>query len=364
MRPRTIVALVMTTFGVVAIGTSVISPAGPRAPTASGHHGRDWPAGPGTAKVDAAPGVASIDAADPGPDNAGLTPTPAPASAATTGTAPLAGPRAPTGTAPFAGPRAPTASGHHGPGYQGRGVAAARGGPDADLFRPGPMIVNPPGFLGWALLNRNTGVITGSANQAQTSTTASMIKAWLAADYLRIAAARGQTPRPAWLHLLSIAIRDSDNDAAQAIFVANGATASVNRLIRVCGLTDSAAVPDAWGWTRMSPRDAVRMGACLADGRAAGPRWTGWILNEMRHVRGVGRFGIIEALPSAAASRTAIKNGWLLRDEDGLWHLNCLAIVGSDWVLAVMMRYPGELGMAHGAQMCRAVTIQLLRDQP
>ena len=46
----------------------------------------------------------------------------------------------------------------------------------------------------------------------------------------------------------------------------------------------------------------------------------------------------------------------------GLEHavaFNCLAI-GDGWVLAVLLRYPGKLGFAHGRSACQSVAQQLL----
>lgn len=235
-----------------------------------------------------------------------------------------------------------------------RDVAAA-----PTLLRPRPISFSSPGFHSWALLNTRTGKITGSDNPTATNDTVSMVKAWLAADYLRLAAQRKEKPTADRMNDLSIMIRDSDNDAAERIYRLDGSSDSIQRLIRVCGLKNTTAVPGKWSETTMSAPDAVRMGACIAGGRAAGPQWTRWVLNEMRHVRGDGRFGIIEALPADVAATTAIKNGWLLRDDDGLWHVNCLAM-GDGWVLAVMMRYPGKLGFEYGGTVCRSVATQLM----
>jgi hypothetical protein len=237
-------------------------------------------------------------------------------------------------------------------------AAAPANGPPP-LLQPRRVAFTTPGFQSWALLDTRTRKISGSANSAQTSDTVSMVKGWLAADFLRRAAQQGEKPSAARLNTLSIMIRDSDNDAAEDTFRRDGGTASIERLIRTCGLTDTRAVPDRWSETVMSARDAVRMGACLADGRAAGKQWTSWVLNEMRRVRGDGRFGVVDALPATVASRVAIKNGWLLRDTDNQWHVNCLA-VGDGWILAVMMRYAPELGFEHGGTVCASVTRQLL----
>jgi hypothetical protein len=241
--------------------------------------------------------------------------------------------------------------------------------PEPLPFRSAPVTtstVATKGFLSWALLDRRSGEITGSANLDQTSTTASMIKAWLAADYLRRAAEKGEEPTTARLRELEILIRDSDNNAADRTFNANGKTASINRLIEVCELTDSKAVPGFWSNTSISARDTVRMGQCIADGRAAGQKWTPWLLDMMRKVRDVGDFGIRKALPEEMQGSVAMKNGWLLRDEDNHWHTNCLAI-GDTWVLAVLQRYPSQgnwnADFAHTREVCTTVAQQLLNPE-
>jgi hypothetical protein len=234
-------------------------------------------------------------------------------------------------------------------------------------FRSTQVYVNTTGFWSWALMDRRTGKIVGSSNLKQTNTTASMIKPWLAADYLRMADERGETPTASRLHQLEIMIRDSDNAAALETFTLNGKTASIERLISMCGLTDSQAVPNEWGTTRVSARDAVRMGDCIADGTAAGETWTPWVLDMMRRVRGVGDFGPRDVLPDAQAAKVAIKDGWLLRDEDKNWHVNCLAVADT-WAMVVMQRYPStgkdnnDEDFAHTRQVCRDVASQLLRD--
>jgi hypothetical protein len=237
--------------------------------------------------------------------------------------------------------------------------AAALPAPRTVALQTGPVYVDSAGFLSWALLDRRTGQISGSANLSAPSDTMSMVKAWIAADYLRLAAERDVTPTPARMRQLTIMIRDSDNAAAQSVFGRVGRRASIERLVEICGLTETGPYQNWWSNTTVSARDTVRMGACLADGRAAGPRWTPWLLAEMRHVRGTGDFGVRTALPARLAATVAIKNGWLLRDEDRLWHISCLAI-GADWVLSVLLRYPGRLGFEYGTRLCREVGKQLI----
>lgn len=235
------------------------------------------------------------------------------------------------------------------------------------LLQPRPVSVNSPGLFAWALLDRLTGVVTGSPNHTTaTNTTESMVKAWIAADHLRRLSAAGKEPTPARLVELSTMIRDSDDDAAQDIYNVGGRNAVIQRMIATCGLTETTIYSGWWSMTRVTARDAVRMGLCVADGRAAGPKWTDWILSEMRQVRGSvaeepngGRWGIIQALPPDVAKVTSIKNGWTLIYTDGMWHLNCLAI-HEDWILAVLTRFPGSLGKQHGADVCKGVTQQLM----
>lgn len=224
---------------------------------------------------------------------------------------------------------------------------------------PGPVDQPAGEFTGWAILDRHTGAVTGSDTMADVSTTASLIKAWIVADYLRRTADAGQEPSRQRLDQLELIIRDSHNEYAEALFREIGAHESIERLISICRLTDSRPYRDYWSNTQLSPRDTARMGLCIADGRAAGPDWTDYLLDEMRLVRGVGDFGIRHAFPPPQRSEIAIKNGWINRDYDGNWHVNCLAI-GNDWTMGVMVRYPVRLGYEHGAELCRSLATEHL----
>jgi hypothetical protein len=186
-----------------------------------------------------------------------------------------------------------------------------------------------------------------------------MIKAWIAADDLSQLERQGVQPDATELQTITSMIRDSDDNAAETIYRRNGTNAVVTRLISTCGLTDTTIYAYWWSLTQMSARDAVRMGLCLADGRAAGPHWTDYLLGEMRNVRGEGRFGFINAVPAGVAGQLAIKNGWTAHSSDGQWHVNCLG-VSAGWVLAAETRYPVSLGLSHGAAFCEDVARQHL----
>ncbi|MCM0675963.1 hypothetical protein NCC78_14875 [Micromonospora phytophila] len=220
------------------------------------------------------------------------------------------------------------------------------------------------GWYSWSVLDRRTGEIIGSDNMAETSTTASLIKAWIVADYLRRAADAGQTPSDAKLADATRIIRDSDNVRAEQFYNTVGRSASIKRLLSMCKLTDSKVAADGgWSRTALSPRDTARMGQCIADGRAAGPKWTKWLISEMRLVRGTGDFGIRKAFPAAERGTIAIKNGWVDRDKEQEMHINCLAI-GDTWTMGVMVRYPINMGYEYGMKNCQKITAALLRTTP
>lgn len=218
------------------------------------------------------------------------------------------------------------------------------------------------GWYAWSVLDRRTGEIIGSDNMVETSTTASMIKSWIVADYLRRAAEAGKTPTEATLADATKIIRDSDNTRTQQFYNSLGTSASIERLLALCELTDSSVAEDGgWSRTELSPRDTARLGQCIADGRAAGPTWTTWLLNEMRQVRGTGDFGIRKAFPAAEGDTIAIKNGWVDRTREQENHVNCLAI-SDTWTMGVMLRYPVAKGYEYGMNNCQKITAALLTE--
>jgi len=212
------------------------------------------------------------------------------------------------------------------------------------------------GTLSWAYLDRATGQRYSSPNVTVTSYTESMVKAWLAADELSRSDQRGRQPN---LNLIVPMIRDSNDNAAEIIYLNNGANGSIARMVQTCQLTDTRIFSGWWSMTMMSAQDAVRLGECIANGVAAGPHWTEWLMNEMRQVRGEGRFGIVDAVGPTVAETLAMKNGWTLHYTDYRWRVNCLAI-DHDWILAVMLVYPGRHGLGYGANICASVAKQVL----
>jgi len=276
----------------------------------------------------------------------------------------------PAGRAALAGigSHARSAVGAAGPPYR----STAQLAPPLPVLKAAPVTITArTTFFGWALLDRKSGQITGSDNaKTGTTSTESMVKAWIVADYLRTHPDTGDDT----LSELRQAIVDSNDDAAQKYYQLGGSNAVIQRLISTCGLTRTTIGRSGWwSYTMMTPQDAVAYGECLANGAAAGPKWTTWLLKTMRDVQGTvedqvadqrtggGRWGIIDTLPWDLAPDTSIKNGWTYLFADGTWHVNCLA-VHQDFVLAVMVRYPAAnsiAGLRIGDGVCQSVTSQL-----
>jgi len=249
------------------------------------------------------------------------------------------------------------------PSFGEPGVTSATPTPSPLDVTAGEVSIDVDGWWSWAMLDQRTGEIYGSDNMTETSTTASLIKAWIAADFLRGSTEQGRTPSEARMRQLEIMIRDSDNTAAQRVWEAIGQSEAIARMIEICRLTDSSAVQNRWSNTQLSPRDVARLGACIADGRAAGSEWTDWLLDQMRAVRGTGDFGVRKAFPEATAATIAIKNGWVIRDADREWHVNCLA-VGDGWTMGVMTQFSTSRPYTYGAQICEDVARQLRTVAP
>ncbi|HEY2670129.1 MAG TPA: hypothetical protein VGJ07_07095 [Rugosimonospora sp.] len=220
-------------------------------------------------------------------------------------------------------------------------------------------------FFAWAFLDLSTNKVTGSANSATgTNSTESMVKAWIASDYLRT----HPSPSSAVQNDLHLMIINSNDDIAQEYYVKGGGDADMKRMVTMCGLTHTTIRSGWWSLTQMPPQDAVKYGKCVADGTAAGKQWTPWILDQMRHVQGSvadnnpkdvkvqgGHWGIIDGLPANLVASTSIKNGWT--DYGGSWHVNCLAI-NPAWVLSVMMRTNTD-SLQTAANVCASVARQL-----
>jgi hypothetical protein len=233
--------------------------------------------------------------------------------------------------------------------------------PAADVFASGvatPRDGDDGLWLAWSLLDTARDRRVGSANSDTDRTNSeSSIKAWIAADYLRVAQAEGRALTDSERADIAAMVRSSDNAAAQRLYGTLGGDAILRHLRSVCGVTVSTSAPGYWSLSQITAVDATRIFACVLRSAPAYPGGDD-LLTDLRSVDPDDAFGIKAALPPTTT--VAIKNGWMPHSSTtGEWNVNCVA-AWDDYVLAVLTRYPVGRSLAYGADVCRDVTAALV----
>jgi hypothetical protein len=233
--------------------------------------------------------------------------------------------------------------------------------PVADVFLSGmttPRDGEEGLWMSWSLVDTARERRVGSANSDTDLTNSeSSIKAWIAADYLRVAQAEGRAATASERADIAAMVRSSDNAAAQRLYRALGGDAILRHLRSVCGVTVSTATPGYWSLTQITAVDATRIFAWVL--RTA-PTYPGGndLLTDLRSVDPDDAFGIKAGLPPTKT--VSLKNGWMPHSSTtGKWNVNCVA-AWDDYVLAVLTRYPVDRPLTYGADVCRDVTAALV----
>ena len=212
-------------------------------------------------------------------------------------------------------------------------------------------------WLSWSLVDTASGRRVGSANSDTDRTNSeSSIKAWIAADYLRVAQAEGRDITSSERDDIAAAVRRSDNAAAQRLYQTLGDDAMLRHLRSVCGVTVETSTPGYWSLTQITAVDATRIFACVLRTAKALPGGND-LLTDLRSVEPEDAFGITAALPPTTT--VSMKNGWMPHATTGQWNVNCVA-AWDDYVLAVLTRYPVGRSLTYGADVCRDVTATLV----
>ena len=213
-------------------------------------------------------------------------------------------------------------------------------------------------WLSWSLVDTARDRRVGSANSDTDRTNSeSSIKAWIAADYLRVAQAEGRAVTSSERADIAAMVRSSDNAAAQRLYEAIGGDAILRHLRSVCGVTVATSTPGYWSLTQITAVDATRIFTCVLRSAPAYPGGDD-LLTDLRSVDPDDAFGIKAALPPTTT--VSMKNGWMPHSSTtGEWNVNCVA-AWDDYVLAVLTRYPVDRPLAYGADVCRDVTAALV----
>ncbi len=223
------------------------------------------------------------------------------------------------------------------------------------------------GLASFTSIDIGTGETVHSGSAAWTQIrSASVIKVAIGAAALGRARAAGRSLTYTQSGQLTRMIESSDNDAATALWNANGGGAGVLGYVKakVPGLAMHVdpGHPSAWGYTYVSSNDLALLGAALVRGRLLVPADTQRLLTLMRNVIPSERWGIPQAFPGLSV---AVKNGWYPDSEQKSWRVTCLGIVTprgrtSPVVIAVTTKYPLGYGQGYGEASCRFIAANLV----
>ena len=157
-------------------------------------------------------------------------------------------------------------------------------------------------------------------------------------------------------------IRNSDNDAATALWNHVGQSRGVAAYDHVIGLRDTTFDDGgAWGLTRSVVRDQIVL--LRAVGAGAGPlasRARSYVRTQMANVESDQRWGVSAGVP--AGSTVELKNGWLPRSTHG-WRINSIGHIrsGSRHYELVFLS-TDNASMSYGVATAQGVSRIVYRD--
>jgi beta-lactamase class A len=235
-----------------------------------------------------------------------------------------------------------------------------------DAFIRGSHRNGAVGVVGIAIKDQVTGV-TVSINDQLVTQTASIVKVDILATRLLQHQQQGTAMSANEKRLAYVMITQSDNNAATALFRADGRASGLARANRKFGMVQT--VPNsAWGVTHTRPADQLRLLQSITDPN--GPLTAGnraYLLGLMTKVEAGQRWGV----PAAAgphATAVYVKNGWETFSQwGGMWGINTIGRIeepGHDWLIAALTRNNGSAARAEAfvGKLC-ALAVDGLRTQ-
>lgn len=134
-------------------------------------------------------------------------------------------------------------------------------------------------------------------------------------------------------HLASEMIRDSDNDAADALWRDVGEVPSMRTCYRQLGMRHTTPNPQGhWGLTTTSASDRLHLLSSLT-GDMSSPLTRSskeYVLKLMRQVTPKQRWGVPKAASAEQRDEAAVKNGWLPRGKSEAWVVNSTGRIRRD----------------------------------
>jgi hypothetical protein len=191
-----------------------------------------------------------------------------------------------------------------------------------------------------AVLDHRTG-LSYTFHSDDAFQTASVVKVEILAELLLQARQDNRPLTTQELDLATAMIRQSDNDAATALWTQIGDVQGLTAADAALGLTDT--VPGTGGWwglTTTTVSDQVKLLDTIADPDGPLGSANQVIIDLMGSVDADQNWGVSAAAETGES--TALKNGWMTsQDQDGRWTVNSVGrITGADTdaTLAVLTR--------------------------
>ena len=175
-------------------------------------------------------------------------------------------------------------------------------------------------------------------NPTQRGATASIAKVNIVASLLYQRAKKRVALTPVEDSLAKLAIEQSDNDAAEALWEDLGYNAGLNTLNSKLNLRQTQLNPaNIWGLEVTTPADQLKLlKSIVLPSKLLSATNQGYIKNLMEHVISSQRFGVPAGVPSGV--EVGVKNGWDVEGSNG-WQINTVGYVQSKsnpYLLVVM----------------------------
>lgn len=216
------------------------------------------------------------------------------------------------------------------------------------------------GLVEISMGNLDDGTVTDITPAPQTGVrAASVMKVSIAVQFLRLREAQKRDVTADEIIELGRLIEVSDDASADDLWAQSGGPAGLSALISAAGMKQTALPPgQTWGFTLTTAHDQALLASALAKGRLLGASDTRLLLGLMRNVEPTQRWGFADSVDPTLLP--AVKNGWYEDKDERVWRVNCMAIFDASTLahpfsIAVITRYPANLGVAYGQDTCRGV---------
>ncbi len=186
---------------------------------------------------------------------------------------------------------------------------------------------------------------------------ASSMKVPIMLTFLTMTEQQGREPDSEEMGLLQAMIENSDNDAAQALFMEIGGMPPIQALLQRLGISGFVPNYGGWGWSTITPLAMVRLLTTLHDGKVLTAQDRALALNLMSNIEPDQRTGVGNTAPKGASYW--MKDGWVPAPS-GLWAVNSSGIVtlgGETYIISVYSQNKASLddGWAIAEHVCGTV---------